>query len=1099
MDVNQKNMIELNQEVLKTTNLKEGSEVKELFESQGKINVSDEKGEAVEVKKQEETTAQSKNSEKFSKKELKKKKQEDKKRLKKNEEKNFRQITENEEKDYNENKLANEEWQEVKPKQIRRNENFQRDQKNPWGKTKTEIKTVVNSISTMEFLELEGMEKSQDNLTLDGAVFVSDMESERIKKLEQQKREIKQNEKTQNSSKEKSKWQEKNKNKINKKKENQTLTIERKEEKNQLTKEVEIPDNTDMETLSPINNNNNIDLGASLSEQHEGRSKKFQDIKSKCELSERDLFFDMKEEGIVKEKPLLKKGSEESVEYKNKKIIEKEMSLSPSPSVSSLSPSVSSVLSSYSVENIDLSNTRNNTLTSSGITSKISPSIRNVSPSPSPKSNMMIKKFSGVATKINRFQQYSKEIAMDDYEVFEKQREDLMKVRGSKLDPKSLERKLITEKGGRIYLDFEMVEKLRSNEYVYSVKFFHSFAEIPNLFIPPEKNFNIDEDVKKAFANETHLNSGNRSPMKRNDPPHYRGNSNIQFTQISKVELPHRVSNAWRPKQHTTFVESVGDIKMTAEEQTKKILSFLNRITPVNFNEMSVLIFLHITELVKKNDEGADLRSRVMESFVKDLYMKAVFEKKYVRLYASLCKRLNDFEIECNKQKEKEQLVNEESKDSFRRAIINIVQKQFESNHTLTFTEEEEHKLTPKQKEERHEIHSIQMKGNAYFVGELINIQVLSIERCNSCVNSLLNQPNEEKLLLVAKLLEAVGSTYYRNGFEYYTKAINQIKSILQFRWRNNVKFALLNVVDMFEKKEFKLYETPEYLKNEYSLFDSEYYKKYYNIMVKLPEAASLKNLSSPSPINDLFQFLPPSSETFKLPFCINNLIKTVRDVVSGRQKNKSEFVKALRFATTGIKSLGKSVIKREENENEKASVENEEKKIVTLAYSLRIVFAVVLGECVKRCTYESNNILNEQSLKVINIFIESLGIVSTETTFGIIEAIKYITFEHSGLLKIINKKKTSLSIEDSQNALKNAKFEVMTKKFKLTTEKGVSFEIPKIVGEENAENVLPCISPTLLLHHFFGLCFEKLTCNLIGLILSEGSLSLICSMLFFL
>jgi hypothetical protein len=31
----------------------------------------------------------------------------------------------------------------------------------------------------------------------------------------------------------------------------------------------------------------------------------------------------MKEEGIVKEKPLLKKGSEESGEYKNKKIIEK--------------------------------------------------------------------------------------------------------------------------------------------------------------------------------------------------------------------------------------------------------------------------------------------------------------------------------------------------------------------------------------------------------------------------------------------------------------------------------------------------------------------------------------------------------------------------------------------------------------------------------------------------------------------------------------------------------------------------------------------------------------------------------------------------------
>jgi hypothetical protein len=733
---------------------------------------------------------------------------------------------------------------------------------------------------------------------------------------------------------------------------------------------------------------------------------------------------------------------------------------------------------------------------------------------------------------------------------------------------KNLIRQLTVERAGN-----GLLEKITENEaenktssYLYPISFFYSLAKCRNCMLRPS-NFHLDNFTDEIF-------SKNKRNFYRHDVP-LRNNPSC----TPHIELTNRAEVAWKAKRHTTFNASIMSafnsslsFSEQVEEHSKKILSFLNRITSSNFDEMSVLIFLHICDVIQSSGTGdvdgksQELYVEVLRHFINDLYSKAVFEKKFVRLYASLCKRLDAFEKEKEKHDkkkvEKVVVVNETKKNvgsespnikleiakplptnpgtltsdmpsftqqtehspvypvgspspmnpgrklSIRNAIIEVVQKQFESNHILEFTEQEKNKLSEKEMEEKRVIHSLKMRGNAVFVGELLNIEVLQLEKSKICIDQLLSgtkpdNPIEENLLSLAYFLTSVGHTLSSRVPQILSDTMKKIEFISgQGKLKNLTKFALLDVLDAYREKRFPQYEIPIYVAKGYSLYNSEFYTKYSELINKgkinspsllIPKGSPVLKGETPPSIQQAYQsssvlstkslnpyqikkqeilfiFISNSPNPLAIPTAVTNLINSVRDIINNRETKKvSVFSQMLSLATTG-KIEGKNSVKNAKTNDNK--VEN----LITMMSAYRFVFSTVLGECAVR----GDSCIDE----IISTFVSCIPSIRMDWGCAIIEALIYIYEEAKELQNIVRDRKTSL-LEDSQRALSNAKFNVVTNKTTLANGRGKLFEIFCSVDE------LPCMPRSLLLHPTFSQSFEQLAVAMIGAMITDESMYL--------
>jgi hypothetical protein len=360
---------------------------------------------------------------------------------------------------------------------------------------------------------------------------------------------------------------------------------------------------------------------------------------------------------------------------------------------------------------------------------------------------------------------------------------------------------------------------------------------------------------------------------------------------------------------------------------------------------------------------------------------------------------------------------------------------------------------------------------------------------------------------------------------------------VKQGRLKNLTKFALLDVLDAYRDKKFPQYEIPIYVVKEYLLYNSEFYIKYLELSkskvssfslsagLLLPKVSPVlkgetppsirqayqsdivlrtKNIEStltPNKITKLeknnldsenvFTFISSSFDPLVIPTSVTNLINSVRDIINNRESKKvSVFSQMLSLATTG-KIEGKSSAKN--------LIPNESKikDLITMMSAYRFIFSTVLGECVVRVgdnidkssiqKTEIENVTNVPSYieEIISAFVSCIPSIRMDWGCAIIEALIYIFVEAKELRNVMKNRKTS-SFEDSQRALSNAKFNVLTYKIPLTNGRGNLFEIFCSVDE------LPCLPPSLLLHPNFSQGFDQLAVAMIAAMITDEGVYLI-------
>ncbi|KAH7815226.1 MIF4G domain-containing protein [Monocercomonoides exilis] len=294
----------------------------------------------------------------------------------------------------------------------------------------------------------------------------------------------------------------------------------------------------------------------------------------------------------------------------------------------------------------------------------------------------------------------------------------------------------------------------------------------------------------------------------------------------SKSSLPNRTDAAWKPKSHAKESHP-------KENHAGKALSVLNRVAPANFEALLPDLFLELTD-----------RQTLIE-VIDSLYDKAVYESKYVPLYAELCLRISEAESRLGQnwvEKTTTPLPGKSPspspssspipspspvpspaptpataagisrEDVFRRLILMRCEEQFKKDNKFHLTEEEENTLTPDEIEERKVLYRLRVKGNMVFVAELINNSLLNYKVGMMCMEKLKarttpENPNLEDMEALAVFLKAVGASIMKARPPLMKDNVEFIKKIIAGgKLTNVVKFPLMDIIDMFEGNSFTPY-----------------------------------------------------------------------------------------------------------------------------------------------------------------------------------------------------------------------------------------------------------------------------------------------------
>ena len=169
-----------------------------------------------------------------------------------------------------------------------------------------------------------------------------------------------------------------------------------------------------------------------------------------------------------------------------------------------------------------------------------------------------------------------------------------------------------------------------------------------------------------------------------------------------------------------------------------------------------------ILEILKQSTDNQD-------KYLDVLFLKAVHEKAFVSLYAKLCKDLdNDLpqkaQTNPSKGKEKEEKSGEKEKGKketsyMRSKLLEKCREIFKMNKNL------EENIKGENQEERDNKLKKFFLGNINFIGELINISVLSKKIVDQCIETLLKKYQNETEGGVKKYIALEGAVILLDKF----------------------------------------------------------------------------------------------------------------------------------------------------------------------------------------------------------------------------------------------------------------------------------------------------------------------------------------------
>ncbi len=357
------------------------------------------------------------------------------------------------------------------------------------------------------------------------------------------------------------------------------------------------------------------------------------------------------------------------------------------------------------------------------------------------------------------------------------------------------------EKEEEIIFNIEDIKKFKNWKICNETKL------LPKRYIEHIENMKIIE-YERQKTNPIKKNNYN---MKKNFDKSYNkidkkdNNNDTEFNRSEKA-----VSNdmeKWGRKDMTKEIAIAEKFMQDIENKRLQdpikfdLTENLNILTNDNYDDIKKIIFNKIQDNVDNQEKFLDV-----------LFMKAVNEKHYVRLYAKLCKDL-DKELPQKKEKTDNKISpnkNAPPSSLMRNKLVDKCREIFKIDDNEKLNEY----IKSKDKDEQNQKIKKFVLGNVNFIGELINVQLLSKKVVFNCIKNLFQryEKNEEidtknyNLEAIIILTDKFG-TLVKNSIikedvslEYNSK-INEIIEKLDNIQKNTtlpgyIKYKIINLIE---------------------------------------------------------------------------------------------------------------------------------------------------------------------------------------------------------------------------------------------------------------------------------------------------------------
>jgi len=312
------------------------------------------------------------------------------------------------------------------------------------------------------------------------------------------------------------------------------------------------------------------------------------------------------------------------------------------------------------------------------------------------------------------------------------------------------------------------------------------YNELPDLKPAHRKIILSNNEDNKQQRGKTSPQSQHKDvqkqPQKEGQKQIHKQNKKSLQTQQqadSTQNLTRKTSVPWNPQ---FFVNE-------KEQILRTIQGTLNKLTPDSFDKLSNKIADMVAQI--KDEE-------LYEEAVSMVFLKAVGEINFTRLYSLLCAKLRDTQPKL-----------EDPKVSFRGVLLNKCQKEFEAANSERIEEanlpqDPEERAAIKEKERRRKI------GNVKFIGELFKTKLVTEKIVFDCINGLFSEiinhktenekaEREFNAELSCKLLTTIGrdldTPQAKNWMDTYFSYISKFSTDPDFSSR--IRFMFQDLQDL--------------------------------------------------------------------------------------------------------------------------------------------------------------------------------------------------------------------------------------------------------------------------------------------------------------
>lgn len=304
---------------------------------------------------------------------------------------------------------------------------------------------------------------------------------------------------------------------------------------------------------------------------------------------------------------------------------------------------------------------------------------------------------------------------------------------------------------------------------------------------------------------------GSRAGQRREDP---KDNKAMPLTAGANLKPIEVTSSGWKPRSIGNAAGIAGpapggDGHMDPELVQRKVKSHLNKLTPNNFDKITLQL-LDISAQSKDELDGRTLRQVIQLTFE-----KATDEAHWAEMYAQFCKRM----LESMSPEVKDENILDKKGEVvhggalFRKYLLNRCQEEFEKGWKLNIGDKPEG-----ESEEAVMLSDAYYKeaaakrrglGLVRFIGELYKLSMLTERIMHECVKKLVDyqgMPDEAEVESLTSLLRTIGqrldtASNIPNGPQMMSAYFQKIAQMITIdNLPSRLRFMLMDIVELRSK-----------------------------------------------------------------------------------------------------------------------------------------------------------------------------------------------------------------------------------------------------------------------------------------------------------